>query len=99
MLRTGGASCVGGTCTCLPPTELCNGVCVNTGTDRANCGACNDPCQQGATCGGGQCSCVSSRPDCADAGVCNQLNKDPNNCGGCNIKCDSGMCAGGTCKP
>jgi hypothetical protein len=41
---------------CPPPTALCNGVCVNIGSDSSNCGACGNVCPSGFACINSACS-------------------------------------------
>jgi alpha-tubulin suppressor-like RCC1 family protein len=61
----------GSTCTvCTPPQTLCNGTCVNTQTDPANCGACGNVCPGGNTCQSGMCTptvTCGSNPHCIQA--------------------------------
>jgi hypothetical protein len=45
------------TVTCPSGTQNCNGKCVDTQTDPANCGACGAACGGGQICSAGQCSC------------------------------------------
>jgi hypothetical protein len=47
-----GATCQNGTCTC--PT-LCNGTCVDTQSDEANCGTCGKVCGTNQVCQRGFC--------------------------------------------
>src|SRR5262245_59154306 len=43
-----GEVCRGGVC--CSPENVCNGQCVDTWTDPANCGACGHACAPGLTC-------------------------------------------------
>lgn len=36
-----------------------SGVCTDLDTDVTNCGKCDNVCQGGATCGGGDCACIT----------------------------------------
>jgi hypothetical protein len=47
--------CSAGKCDCPGGRTLCDGVCVQTNTDRANCGACNNACLILFKCAGGTC--------------------------------------------
>jgi len=82
--------CGGGTMKC------CNMVCVDTGADPANCGACGKTCtapNEQAACSGGQCqpgTCLPGWGDCdgnAQNGCEANLHADPNNCTACGMKC------------
>jgi hypothetical protein len=43
---------------CMSPNSLCDGDCVNTQTDAANCGSCGNPCAtNGGYCSAGVCHC------------------------------------------
>ena len=43
-------------CGCLVAGQRrCNGTCVDTRTDRQNCGACGNVCLPGKVCSGGKC--------------------------------------------
>lgn len=52
-----------GTCVCTTGTE-CSGACVDTSTDRRNCGDCGVRCRGNQYCDDGVCTRVC-RPDCA----------------------------------
>jgi len=56
---------------CAFPNIQCGGSCVNTKTDKNNCGQC------GHSCGSSQCC----------NGTCSYSWMDNNNCGGCGIQC------------
>ncbi len=77
------------------------GACINTLTDRTNCGACGVACTVGQVCSSGKCAaaCAAGLKDCL--GVCVQLGDDVNNCGACGVKCGAfETCSGGVCaKP
>lgn len=47
--------CDEGACVCPDGLDLCGTDCVDTETDPAHCGACNDPCDPGETCQAGDC--------------------------------------------
>lgn len=53
---------------CNSGLVLCNGTCIDSHTDAANCGQCGMSCPSGATCVGGQCKCPPGSEDCC--GVC-----------------------------
>lgn len=85
---------------CAAGTTSCNGSCVDTNRDRANCGACGAACSPGQICdGAGQCAdgCSGGLTECT--GVCVDTNTDSANCGSCGTACMSGeICNGsGTC--
>src|SRR5262245_26873622 len=76
------APCQGGT--------DCNGVCVNTGADVSNCGACGKACAAGEVCSNGTCalSCQASLTNCSD--LCVNTATDLANCGACGKACAAG---------
>jgi hypothetical protein len=64
----GPQTCLGGTCAC-DAGIFCNGQCVNTQTDNANCGSCGHSCATGNTpCASGTCVCAV--PSDNDTGEC-----------------------------
>jgi len=81
---------------CSSGTVACNGGCVNvTGSDSANCGACNNACTGGTVCSNGQC-CPSGQAACN--GVCTDVATDEANCGACGTPCGAGLvCVAGAC--
>jgi len=75
----------------------CDGACVDTDSDEANCGSCGVTCFGETFCTLGTCndSCPLGTNVCGD--ICTNLDSDPFNCGGCGIVCASGFCAVGDC--
>jgi RHS repeat-associated protein len=70
--------------TCPPGQIYCNGACVNTQINAANCGACGNSCPGGRTCCSGRC-------------IDTQI--DPSHCGACNNPCPGGrICENGECS-
>ncbi|XP_047340483.1 stigma-specific STIG1-like protein 1 [Impatiens glandulifera] len=64
--------------------DCCKKKCVNTDTDKLNCGMCGKKCKYPEICCNGKCV--------------NPLN-DRNNCGGCKKKCKKGLkCGYGMCN-
>ncbi len=49
-------TCDTGSCVCPADTTDCGDACVDTNSDAANCGACGNVCDAGATCADGMCS-------------------------------------------
>ncbi len=99
-LCSGGSCLVGG---CTAPFQDCNtlpgdGCEVNTNTDTANCGGCNNVCtlaNASSSCdGAGSCqvdSCAGTFRDCNGLAVdgCEiNINSNLAHCGGCNLPCD-----------
>ena len=86
---------------CTGGEVLCSGVCVDTTSDPAHCGACDNACAVGDGCQGGQCvasgtSCSPGQTSCN--GVCTDVTSDPTNCGACANACASGQtCTAGAC--
>src|SRR4051812_27947942 len=89
---------------CAEHETECNGACVDTTSDAANCGLCGHACATGESCIGSVCqltgesACtVQGLTDCN--GTCVDLTTDVNNCGACGTVCASGEeCAGGACS-
>ena len=87
-----------------PLTTVCNGTCVTTISDPANCGTCGRVCAAGQACLSGNCvaACPTMQSTCF--GVAVDLNSDRNNCGLCGRACEAGtecrfMGNGGGCVP
>jgi hypothetical protein len=81
----------------VPCTE-CNGVCVDTNTDTANCGGCGKACAAGKLCTAGACkdNCPSGQTACN--GKCVDTSSDPANCGMCGTACTTDqVCANSSC--
>src|SRR5262249_41538304 len=81
----------------------CNGQCVNTQTDTANCGGCAKPCPGGQVCSGGVCGMGCPQPLVVCNGGCADPRFDPNNCNGCGQVCPGAahaiaVCATSTCN-
>lgn len=75
---------------------LCNGACVDTQSDSANCGGCGIACTAGTVCSAGMCGCAGGLNQCN--GACVNTATDVFNCGGCGMACaGTQACSGGTC--
>jgi alpha-tubulin suppressor-like RCC1 family protein len=89
---------VGGVCTCSGLTA-CNGQCVDTTADPANCGGCNNLCFAGEQCMASMCRCAGTL--CAAPGptqICTNLMSDPKNCLQCGHICPRGaVCSSNGC--
>jgi hypothetical protein len=82
-------------------------LCVDTATDKLNCGGCGVICPPDQICSAaspglpGSCSCDLSEPGGADLILCGSScvhsNGDFLNCGGCGMPCVGGVCIGGSC--
>ena len=99
---------------CLAPlTARCNGVCVNTDTDRNHCGACGNVCPTTSVANGttscvmGACAlaCNAGYGNC-DGNTANgceaRTTNDVNNCGMCGNRCtappgSTASCVSGVC--
>lgn len=84
---------------CATGTTRCNGQCVNTTSDAANCGACGTACPSGQACQASMCraGCTGGLTNCN--GTCVNAQTDKANCGACGTAC-SGLeqCATGRCQ-
>lgn len=89
---TDGTTCATGTC--------CGGACVDTTSDRANCGGCGKACSGVNTCISGVCRLEGGVPPIATTGTqscgpgltscgggCVDISSDPSNCGSCGNVC------------
>jgi hypothetical protein len=86
---SGGMYCQNGMCVCETGT-LCNGVCVDTSSDRNHCGTCGIQCVDVQNCQAGKCACPSNKPSLCN-NICVETNMDSNNCGACGIPCLPGQ--------
>lgn len=73
--------------TCAAGEAVCSGRCVDTRTDRAHCGACNNACPAGQLCVMGRCeiSCPTGQTVCGDR--CVDTQTDRAHCGACGRAC------------
>jgi len=82
-----------------PSCETCGGIqCVDLETSTEHCGACNQPCEEGALCGQGTCveACESGTELCDSA--CVDVRTDEQHCGTCGKRCGLGStCQAGAC--
>jgi hypothetical protein len=79
--------------------------CVNTQTDRNNCGAIGNVCPGEEICVAGTCSCGSTGAECPSGqtccgGACIDTQTDTMNCGGCGTECGTNGpdCVAGVCS-
>lgn len=83
---------------CPTGQSRCGGQCVDTASDRANCGGCANACGQAQVCSSGVCtlSCPTGQNACG--GVCANFRTDLQNCGACDRRCPAGqVCSDGAC--
>lgn len=83
---------------CPSDKTLCGDECVDTATDRNNCGACGNRCGNTQYCVFGECrsECPSGFNLCGDE--CVDTQKDEDNCGNCGRRCNDGeQCINGEC--
>jgi hypothetical protein len=110
--------CQNGSCIAAAPPSLCadgltfcNGSCINTRTNDANCGGCGTVCPAERTCCDGVCRHLSThdancgvcgrtcaaRETCC-TGTCRNLTTDEANCGVCGRVCTgTQLCLAGIC--
>src|SRR4029079_18241650 len=72
--------------------------CVDTNNDPANCGGCDQPVPDGATCSKGAPACGSATVLYCN-GVCTDVSADQNNCGACNKACSGAFKCNGPAGP
>ena len=89
---------VTGSYLCQDGLTNCSDTCVNSDTDRNNCGSCGYICPDGHVCQIGTCS-LSCQPELTDcSGICRDLSSDEENCGNCGFACPPGhLCTDSTC--
>ena len=83
-----------------PSGMICDGACVNVGTEPTSCGACGNVCPTGEPfCEGGACVAACSQGLTECSGACVDINADAAHCGGCDTACtaDQGICEVGNC--
>lgn len=87
-----------GTTKCASDETACDGVCVKTSSDPANCGKCGKACGTDETCAGGACACATGKTKCGS--TCTDTASDVANCGTCGKACAGGeACSEGKCYP
>jgi streptogramin lyase len=98
---------------CEQGETVCDGTCVELGSNPDHCGACGQRCPEGRVCSGGNCQrdCPSGEFDCAGqcrptggsfevcGDQCVDTTDDPAHCGGCSQVCrgDEPFCQSSTC--
>lgn len=93
----------GATCGPLPCGSGANATCVDTATDRANCGSCGHACDPGSVCAAGSCALTCGALTTCGSGAsttCVNTATDSANCGSCGHACARGeLCTDGDCVP
>jgi hypothetical protein len=85
---------------CPPYQDRCNGACIPTSVDPANCGGCGVTCGAQEVCSAGACTdhCLPGLSECHQS--CVDLDSDSANCGACGHECAPGTgCVARTCVP
>ncbi|AKU97395.1 Tryptophan synthase alpha chain [Labilithrix luteola] len=95
-------SCTGPNCanTCEAGKTACGSSCIDTATDRLNCGACGKTCGESETCTAGECTCSAGLATCdgPNGRTCANVRSDAANCGSCGHACNGDeTCFGGSC--
>lgn len=81
-------SCRGyGICDCKPGYSRCNGICIETRNDTANCGACGIRCRPDQICYSGQCECDTRWGNRECLGLCVDTWTNIDHCGDCSHSC------------
>ena len=65
-----GQRCSLGACSCAPGRSSCNGTCVDTAVDDANCGGCDRACANGTHCAAGTCVAADCQGQVATRSAC-----------------------------
>jgi hypothetical protein len=82
---------------CAPGLDQCGSQCVDTDTDRLNCGGCGETCDVVRQCVDGACRCTPPLLECD--GACVDTATDRAHCGGCETACDADQqCLAGACS-
>ncbi len=83
--------CDDGECVCEESLTACGDQCVDLDSNRAHCGACDDPCEDDALCSSGE--CIDSCPDdqSACSGECVDLDNSDDHCGECDSPCTTNI--------
>jgi hypothetical protein len=85
---------------CLGYQKLCDGTCIDSDTDRMNCGGCGIECPETQICGKGVCICPTGFAPCGTK--CHDFLSDLEACGGCGQKCffqnAETICKNGVCE-
>jgi Stigma-specific protein, Stig1 len=94
----GDGECQGtGTVPICPANICCDGICIDTLNDPANCGGCGTTCAPAESCRRGQCValCPPDQIYCGDG--CYDPLTDNTHCGDCGVDCGDLTCCGGVC--
>jgi hypothetical protein len=73
-------------CQCPSAETLCGEACVDLDENYGHCGGCDDSCETGQSCAGGECVCDDGRTNCG--GTCVDVTVDDGHCGACDNICD-----------
>jgi len=90
----GAGGAPGGQYECAPGQAACDGVCINSMIDPANCGACGVVCSPGFSCMQGACTAVNTCKASTETmcnGKCTDITTDSKNCGACGAACPVGQ--------
>ena len=87
---------------CVAGRVECGGVCVDTNSNPAHCGACGNACGATETCDSGSCRemtrCSPGEEDCGSG--CVDVGMNDLHCGRCGNACSVGeSCMDGACQP
>lgn len=99
---TGGSG--GGSLICPEGLAACDGACIDTRFDPANCGECGKACPEGEVCSEGACGlvCSGGTVKCADGmgqARCVDTTTSETDCGECGKMCAAGeTCVAGKCE-
>ncbi len=82
---------------CKPGTSPCGTGCIDSTSDRRNCGACGSACGAEKDCNASVCACRPGTVTCE--GNCVVTDYDVKNCGQCGVQCATGqVCEVGRCQ-
>lgn len=83
----GGGGAQNGEVTCALGTNLCGDACVIFTTDSDHCGACDNACDDGEVCSGGECALTCTEPFELCGAECADTASDAAHCGDCGTEC------------